>query len=68
MADRKESSVCVSVRARSCVHVCPFLRNKGGKEYGSVGACMRVCVEQNNVRPVKYLEIQLNYITVISLV
>ena len=26
-----------------------------------------VCVEQKNVRPVKYLEIQLNYITAISL-
>ena len=25
------------------------------------------CVEQKNVRPVKYLEIQLNYITAISL-
>ena len=40
--------------------------NKRGKECGcSVRA--RVCVEQKNVRPVKYLEIQLNYITALSL-
>ena len=31
------------------------------------GVRVRVCVEQKNVRPVKYLEIQLNYITAISL-
>ena len=53
--------LCVSVHAR--VSLC---LNKGGKECGrGVRAC--VCVEQKNVHPVKYLEIQLNYITAISL-
>ena len=43
-----------------------FCVNKGGVE---CGAAMRVCscVEQKNVHPVKYLEIQLYYITAISL-
>ena len=40
--------------------------NKGGKECGR-GVRARVCVEQNNVRPFKYLKTQLNYITAISL-
>ena len=30
-------------------------------------ACVCLCVEQKNVRPLKYLQIQLNYITAISL-
>ena len=47
------------------MHACPFCLNKGGKE---CGRCVRarVCVEQNNVS-CKYLEIQLNYMTAISL-
>ena len=51
------------------MHVCPrvsLLLNKGRKECGH-GVHARVCVEQKNVRHVKYLEIQLNYITAISL-
>ena len=47
----------------ACVSLC---LNKGGKECGR-GVRAHVCVEQKNVRPVKYLEIQLNYITAISL-
>ena len=43
---------------RARVSLC---RNKGGKECGR-GMHAHVCVEQKNVRPVKYLEI-LNYIT-----
>ena len=53
--------VCVCVSVRTHVSLC---LNKGGKECGHG---VRVCIEQNNVRPIKYLEIQQNYITAISL-
>ena len=50
---------------RACALVCARVSlclNKGGRDVGAV------CVyNQTNVRPVKYLEIQLNYITAISL-
>ena len=69
--------VCVSVRARVCERACALVceracalvcarvslcLNKGERNVGAV--CLRACVyNQTNVRPVKYLEIQLNYIT-----
>ena len=49
--------MCARARVSLCL-------NKGEKE---CGRGVRVCVEQNNVLPDKYLEIQLNYITAISL-
>ena len=53
---------------RACMLVCARVSlclNKGER---NVGACMRACVyNQTNVRPVKYLETQLNDITAISL-
>ena len=56
--------MCERVCALVCSHACPFVRTRG-KE---CGRGMRACVyNQTNVRPVKYLEIQLNYITAISL-
>ena len=77
-----KSSVCVCERAcmrvcecmralvcaRSCVHACArvFLCLNKGKGMWAQRAC--ACVYyQNIVCPVKYLEIQLNYITAISL-
>ena len=54
---------------RACALVCARVSlclNKGERNVGAV--CVRACVyNQTNVRPVKYLEIQLNYITAISL-
>ena len=59
---------CVSVRARSCV---PLSKQRGkecGRGVRGRGVSGRVCVyNQTNVRPVKYLETQLNDITAISL-
>ena len=57
----KNVCVCVSTHGRVSLYL-----NKGGKEWER-GMCARLCGEQKNVRPVKHLEIQLNYITAISL-
>ena len=48
-----------------CVRMCVCVRERRWRGMWARRAC--VCVEQKNVRPVKYLEIQLNYITAISL-
>ena len=56
---------------RACALVCARVSlclNKGERNVGAV--CVRACVcvyNQTNVRPVKYLETQLNDITAISL-
>ena len=52
--------MCERARARVCTHV--PLSEQGERNVGA--AC---AYNQKNVRPVKYLEIQLNYITAISL-
>ena len=58
--------VCVSVRARARVCTRVPLSEQGERNVGA--ACVRACVyNQTNVRPVKYLETQLNDITAISL-
>ena len=51
------------MRARVCTRV--PLSEQMWKRMWAQRTC--VCVEQQNVRPVKYLEIQINYITAISL-
>ena len=61
-------SVCVSVRAHTRVCTRVPLSEQRGKECGRgvracVRACARVCVYNKRM----YLEIQLNYISVISL-
>ena len=58
--------VCTCVRVLVYMHF--LCLNKGGEECGrGMRAHVCSCVEQKNVRPVKSLEIQLNYTTMISL-
>ena len=55
--------MCVCAFLCACVFLC---LNKGGEECMWECACTCSCVEQKNVRIIKSLEIQLNYITTIS--
>ena len=65
MCLRARALVCERARALVCARVSLCL-NKGERNVGAV--CVRACVyNQTDVCPVKYLEIQLNYITAISL-
>ena len=58
---------CVSVRARSCVHVCPFVCTKG-KGMWARCACARVCKTRRMKQfPVQYLEVQRDGIAAVSL-